>query len=85
MCECKADIEEKLTKHYAEKEKKGRGHEVTLKGYAIVLGAAVSQRPYMPYETFAYVPLVKGGEKPKKTTGNMFFSFCPFCGEKVMP
>ena len=37
----------------------------------------------MEYEEFAYVPIKKGGEKPKKQRGNMFFSFCPFCGEKI--
>lgn len=80
MCDCRADIEKKLTDRYAATIPKGREHKVTLRGYGIVLGAKVSERPYMPYEASACVPLVKGGEKTKTEKGNMFFTYCPFCG-----
>lgn len=80
MCNCKADIEKQLTDRHAVLTPKGREHKVKLRGYGIVMGAKISERPYMPYEAFAYVPLVKGGEKPKKVNGNMIFTYCPFCG-----
>ena len=84
MCECKADIEKKLTERHQAAESSGREHKVRLQGFGLVVGGGViRQRPYMEYEAFAYVPLKNGGEKPKKTRGNMFFGFCPFCGEKI--
>lgn len=84
MCNCKTEIEQKLTERYQAAEPSGREHKVRLQGFGLVVGGGtLTQRPYMEYETFAYVPLKKGGEKPKKQRGNMFFSFCPFCGEKL--
>ena len=84
MCKCKTDIEQKLTERYQAAEPSGREHKVRLQGFGLVVGdGTIKQRPYMEYEAFAYVPLKKGGEKPKKQRGNMFFSFCPFCGEKL--
>ena len=85
-CTCRKDFEAKLTERYIAAEPTATQHKVTLQGYALAIteGSGIVQRSYMPYETFAYVPLKKGGMKPKKTTGNMFFSYCPFCGEKVI-
>ena len=84
MCNCKTEIEKKLTDRYRAAESSGREHKVRLKGFGlVVVGETLKQRPYMEYEEFAYVPIKKGGEKPKKQRGNMFFSFCPFCGEKI--
>ena len=84
MCNCKTEIEQNLTERYQAAEPSGREHKVRLQGFGlVVVGDALKQRPYMEYEAFAYVPLKKGGEKPKKQRGNMFFSFCPFCGEKL--
>lgn len=84
MCDCRKDLEQKLTERYQAQEPTARDHKVTLRGYGFVLeGNKFTERGCMTYETFALVPLKKGGEKPKKTKGNMFFSFCPFCGEKV--
>ena len=84
MCDCKKELEAKLTERYRAQEPDAREHKVALQGYGIALvGNTMLLRGLMPYETFARVPLSKGGEKPKKTKGSMFFSFCPFCGEKV--
>lgn len=84
MCDCKKDLEAKLTERYQAQEPTGRDHKVTLQGYGFALvGNTMQLRGYLPYQTFARVQMKKGGEKPKKTTGSMFFSFCPFCGEKV--
>lgn len=84
MCDCRKDLETKLTERYQTQEPAARDHKVKLQGYGVVLaGNQFAERGYMPYETFALVSLKKGGEKPKKTTGSMFFSFCPFCGESI--
>lgn len=84
MCNCKKELEEKLTVRLKEMEPTATDHKVTLQGYAItVSGNRCATRPFMEYKTFANVPLKKGGTKPKKTSGNMFFSVFPFCGEKA--
>jgi hypothetical protein len=84
MCDCKSDIEAKLTERFAQKEPKGRGHQVELQGYGmVIIDNTAKVLPCMTYEAFAYMPLVKGGERPKKSTGSMFFTYCPFCGERV--
>ena len=83
-CTCKEDLEARLTERFAQNEPKGRDHKVTLKGYSLVLTDNTLKRvPSMPYEAYALMPLVKGGEKPKKSSGSMMFSFCPFCGVKL--
>ena len=82
-CNCRTEIEEKLLNHFKTNEPAATEHKVKLQGYAYCFGEkGTSVRAFMPYETFAQVPMRKGGAKPKKTTGNMFFSHCPFCGEK---
>jgi len=82
-CDCRSRIEAKLTERFVLETPGATGHKVALKGYALCFGVEVAtMRPYMEYETFAQVPLKKGGSKPKKTTGNFFFTYCPFCGTK---
>ncbi len=84
MCDCATQLEAKLTERFQAQAPNARDHKVKLQGYGIVIqNNAMVMRGFMPYETFARVPLKKGGEKPQKTKGSMFFSFCPFCGEKV--
>lgn len=83
MCDCRKRIEEKLLEREVAEHPAATGHKVTLQGYAVCFGENASWRAYMPYEAFAQVPLKKGGSKPKKTIGNMFFSYCPFCGVKA--
>lgn len=83
-CNCKKEIETNLRLRLEDTEPNSTGHKVQLMGYGLVLTEnKFVSRPFMEYETFAFVPLKKGGSKPKKTTGNMFFSYCPFCGEKI--
>lgn len=82
-CTCKTDLEAKLTERYVSMEPTATGHKVELQGYGIALTETGCEvKGFMQYETFANVPLKKGGSKPKKTTGNMFFSYCPFCGKE---
>jgi len=80
-CNCKKEIEEKLTARFAESTPTASQHKVKLQGYGITIEAdTLHERALMEYETYALVPLKSGGSKPKKTKGSMVFSFCPFCG-----
>lgn len=82
-CDCKQDIEQKLLERFVE-QSPGRDHKVELQGYGMaVVGNTLAIMPYMNYEASAVVPRKAGGEKPKKITGLMSFTFCPFCGTKV--
>ena len=80
-CNCKKEIEEKLTARFVESTPAATQQKVTLKGYGLCLGEnTLHERALMEYETYALMPLKSGGSKPKKTKGSMVFSFCPFCG-----
>jgi hypothetical protein len=82
-CECKRDIEQKLLERFVD-QTPGRGHKVELQGYGFaVVGNTMIVMPSTSYEAVALVPLKKGGEKSKKITGLMAFTFCPFCGVRV--
>lgn len=82
-CECRKDIESRLTERFVGQAPQATEHKVTLQGYAYILGATVSERPYMEYKATAVHPLKKGGTKAKSETGSMLFNFCPFCGVKL--
>lgn len=82
MCECRKDIEEKLLARFIEKSPSASNHEVSLKGYAIVIGETLSSRPFMPATLMADHPLKKGGLKRKTEEIKMLFTYCPFCGTK---
>ena len=84
MCDCKDRLEAQLTERFAASKPEAHDHKVTLEGYGFSIHEnAMVLRGFMPYTAFAFVPLKKGGEKPQKIKGNMIFSFCPFCGEKL--
>lgn len=84
MCDCKTTLEAQLTERSKAAAPEAHDHKVTLEGYGFgVQNNTMVMRGFMPYTTFARVPMKKGGEKPQKLKGNMVFSFCPFCGEKV--
>lgn len=83
-CNCKKDIEEKLTADFIAREPKGAGHSVELQGYGFGMsGSTLVVQGVMPYKSTAVFPLVKGGAKSRTVVGNMVFNFCPFCGEKA--
>jgi len=81
-CNCRKDLEAKLTERFNQQQPQARDHKVVLQGYAICFGETLTFRSFMPYKATATYPLKKGGEKEKNEVGNMFFAFCPFCGEK---
>lgn len=83
-CTCKSDIEAKLLDKFKAEVAAGSSHRVELNGYGIVLtDKGMELRPYTIAERSVVVPKRAGGETTKKSTVNMFFNFCPFCGAKV--
>lgn len=86
MCECRFDIEKRLTAHYAAKLPESREVEVELMGYAITLGSGLGITPCMPAEIRHTVTVKKtGADKRKFGKMSMFFNYCPFCGEPLKP
>lgn len=86
MCNCKKDIEAKLLERFKSQTPEAADHETELAGYAIVFGESVDLVPFMPIHMEASYPVKKtGGWKTKKTSQNMMFSYCPFCGSSLKP
>jgi hypothetical protein len=85
MCTCRKDLEAKLTERFKQQSPEANGHAVSLQGYGYTMsGNSMAERGYMPAEATAQYPVKKTGDfKAKTIRQNMFFSFCPFCGEKV--
>ncbi len=84
-CTCKKDIEQKLLERFKAQQPDATAHEASLQGYGFGIdptGNRMVLRGFLPYRTTAVFPLKKGGSKSKTTTGNMYFSYCPFCGVK---
>lgn len=85
MCDCRDEIEKKIVENYSIQHPEATEIKSSLKGYGFGMrGDRIIARPLMPFEITASLPLKKGGRKNKKISGSMFFSFCPFCGEKIM-
>ncbi len=81
-CDCKKSLESRLAERFKETTPEATGHKVELQGYAFILGAAVTQKGYMPMHRTATHALKKGGTKEKTEKQNMIFTYCPFCGVK---
>lgn len=81
-CNCKSEIEQKLLTRFKEQSPEAQQHDVTLTGYALILGDKLEQKGCMKLEATADFPLKKGGSKSKKQIQNMVFTFCPFCAVK---
>ncbi len=83
MCRCREDIEAKLLDRHKNNSPDSRFHTAELRGYGFVLtDAGMREVGQMPIELTSEAPLKKGGFKLKKESMSMFFTFCPFCGEK---
>jgi hypothetical protein len=84
MCNCKKDIESRLLARFKEQSHEATDHYVELQGYGLaIIDNTLKSMPYMPFKTSAKFPLKKGGSKQKSQSSNMFFNYCPFCGEKI--
>lgn len=85
MCDCRSKTEERLLARFKEQAPEARNHQVSLGGYGFVLVEnRLDSFPYMPINCEAEHLVKKTGVwKAKKTSQNMMFNFCPFCGEKL--
>lgn len=83
MCDCKKELEIRLTEKFAERSPEATDHAVEMQGYGlVVIDGSMEQMGYMPVEATAMFPLKSGGKKYKTVKQTMFFSYCPFCGVK---
>lgn len=83
MCNCRNDIEAKLLNRHKDNSPDSRLHTAELTGYGfIITDSGMKEVGQMPIELTCEAPLKKGGFKIKKERMSMFFTFCPFCGEK---
>lgn len=80
---CQAEIEAKLTERHAKQHPEAKNHKVKLGGYGFaIIGNTMTCQGAVEITATADHPVKKSGEyKAKKATGNMFWSFCPFCGK----
>ena len=80
-CSCRTDLEAKLLERFRASEPKATDHTVELKGYGIIISdKGLDLRAYMPVEMVAKHTAKNGNQRVRKTSQNMFFSYCPFCG-----
>ncbi|TQL83106.1 hypothetical protein [Delftia sp. HK171] len=82
MCDCRRKTEERLLARFKEQAPQARKHQVRLGGYGFVMtGNVLETKPYMPINAEAeHLTKTTGLWKTKKTTQNLMFNFCPFCG-----
>ena len=83
-CNCKEDIEKRLTDLYVEKLPKSKDVNAELMGYGMYLtDNTIEMKPHMSVEVRHTVTSKAGSEKRKTEKVNMKFSFCPFCGTSL--
>jgi hypothetical protein len=84
QCECKTELEEKLTERFKEIQPTGRDHKVELQGYGFgMLGDTLVIQGFMEAKASAGYTTKAGAEKWRTVRQNMMFSYCPFCGKKA--
>lgn len=84
-CNCRAELEAKLTERHAQQCPEAKNHQVTLEGYCMgIVGDRMVELGVVPISARAEHLVKKSGEyKAKASKGNMVWSFCPFCGKPV--
>lgn len=82
-CDCKSDLEQKLTERHAAAYPDAKNHKATLDGYGFgIVGNTMITQGFVKFTATAEHPVNKtGGYKEKKIPGSMIWSFCPFCGK----
>lgn len=81
-CNCRKELEAKLTENFVKEAPEATGHKAKLQGYGLTFGVLVNERSMSQVQQTALYPLKKGGTKERTTTVNMLHSYCPFCGVK---
>lgn len=86
-CNCKAEIEAKLTERHIKQNPEAKNHLVTLGGYGLaIIGNKMTDQGAVETTATADHLVKKSGEyKAKKATSRMIWSFCPFCGKSAAP
>lgn len=84
-CNCKTELEAKLTERLKSSAPDGTDHSVTLEGYGFGMtpGLGIVMVGCMPFTEVHQTTTKVGAPKTKKRTGSMVFSFCPFCGKSA--
>ena len=83
-CNCKKELEEKLTQNFKNANPEAVEHGSVIDGYGFLFVAnGMEQRGFMEVKSTANFPLKNGNMKVKTLKQSMFFSYCPFCGIKV--
>ena len=84
-CNCRSDIEQKLTERHTNAYPDAKNHKATLESYGFgVIGNTMVMHGFAKITYTADHPVKKsGGYKEKKATSAMIWSFCPFCGKSV--
>ena len=82
-CNCRAEIEAKLTERLINQFPDAKNHRAVLNGYGFgIIGNKMVEQGCVQINSSADHQIKKSGEyKQKKTTGSMIWSFCPFCGK----
>lgn len=83
-CDCKTKMEALLLERFKDAQPSAKEHGVELQGYCFaIIDGHLKMKPYMLYKATADYPLKKGGSKVKAMSGNLVFTFCPFCGARI--
>lgn len=81
-CNCKSEIEAKLTERHATKNPGAKNHAVKLGGYGLaIIGNRMVHQGAVEITATADHMMKSGEYKAKKTISSMVWSFCPFCGK----
>lgn len=75
-CDCVKLTEENAAAHY--KEAAGDDVKATCLGMALVFGETIEMRLFIP---FLITGSKRGFNSAKGKTVNVFFNYCPFCGQ----
>jgi hypothetical protein len=82
MCDCRKTLENKLLERFRNQAPSAKNHMLSLNGYSYVIGDKIQEKGCMDILISAEHPLKKGGYRIKNETQKMFFTYCPFCGQK---
>lgn len=84
-CNCKTDIEAQLLERFKGEQPEGVDHSVSMHGYGFcIVDNKMIMRPYTEVTRAAQLPRKAGGFSSKRSKLNMYFSYCPFCGNSVL-
>lgn len=80
FCNCTREMEEKVLEHYKENSNLINPNKAEFDNYSFLIsgGSGLGVQPFLPVTISSET---KNG-KPKKTKVNIYFTYCPLCGQK---